>query len=484
MKIISLSHFNKLPKIDCLICFTFKNFNIKELNSNLKLNENDTNCLQQIVNNKNFRGKENETIFLPLPLTHYGAIYIIGLGDNSLSLNSLRELWGKKIEFIKNEKFDKVAFWGLDSTQSLALGEVTLLSFYDFNYYKTKKNSHSLAKLILCTQIKASNIKKLEIQCTTTNWARDLINTPAKDLTPSKLALISKDMAKTFQLDYEILGEKEMKALGMGALQAVSLGSPQEAKLIILKYKSKKANQHIALVGKGVTFDSGGLSLKPNNAMIPMKTDMAGAATVLGAFRNLVELKPNVNITCVIPTTENMIDGKSIKLGDVIKAYNGKTIEIHNSDAEGRLILADALAYTEDKIAPDIIVDVATLTGAVKVCLGNQHAGLITHDNNLAKQLKKAGEQTNEPLWQLPLTKYHQNLMKGNIADLCNVASKPVAGTSTAAAFLENFVEKTTWAHIDIAGVAREFECSYLSHHGATGFGVRLLSQWILNLDN
>ena len=471
---------------DCLIIIYFDKFDktVQEIQSIIYegVETSESYFIYCILEKRKFEEKTNQDLLIPLAESLYKNLLLLGF-DSKLSLNEFRHSLGQKINTFKCSQYQEIILSCLKKDFALASCEVLALAFYDFDQYKTQKEEAKEKKITLINEnISDEEIQKISIQCDCANWARDLVNTPAKDLTPSDLATISNDLADQFNLKIQIFGQKDIEKLGMGALQAVSYGSSQEAKFIILQYQPKTAKKHIALVGKGITFDSGGLSLKPSNFMIPMKTDMAGAATVLGAFRSLVALKTNIQISCVIPTSENMIDGDSIKLGDVVTAYNGKTIEIHNSDAEGRLALADALAYTEDKLKPDMIVDVATLTGAVKVCLGNEFAGLMTNDDKLCKELIESGKQTNEPLWQLPLTQYHKDLMKGKLADLCNIASKPVAGTSCAGAFLKNFVEKTPWAHLDIAGVARECQTAYLSHHGATGFGVRLLSQWALNI--
>ena len=259
----------------------------------------------------------------------------------------------------------------------------------------------------------------------------------------------------------------------MGGILAVSQGGPQEPKLIVLRYSGGGSGSTLAYVGKGVTFDTGGISLKPGAGMQEMKMDMSGAAAVLEATAAIAELGLPLDLIALVPTTENMPSGTAIKPGDIITQYNGKTVEVNNTDAEGRLILADALAYAVE-LGGERLVDIATLTGAVEVALGSTYAGLIANDDDLAAAVTDASETTGELSWRLPLHPEYKELMKGTVADLSNLGKKRKAGTITAASFLEEFVGETPWAHLDIAGSAWDIGREYVGNE-ANGFGVRLL---------
>jgi leucyl aminopeptidase len=313
--------------------------------------------------------------------------------------------------------------------------------------------------------------------------ARNLISHPGNTATPAYLAKIAQKLAGKGKLTCKVLGVKEMKKLGMGALLGVGQGSAQPPAFIILEYKGGKKNQApIALVGKGVTFDTGGISLKPGGGMDEMKYDMSGGATVIGTLQAAASLKLPVNVVGLIPTAENMPGSRAIKPGDILPSLSGKTIEVLNTDAEGRLILADALAYA-DKLKPKAVIDLATLTGACVVALGHQAAAVVGTDPKLIEKLKSSGDKTGERVWELPLYEEFDNAVKSDIADLKNISSPGVgAGTITAAAFLKVFVGDNSWAHLDIAGVAWSKEEKPYIPRGAAGFGVRLLIDYLKNL--
>ena len=306
------------------------------------------------------------------------------------------------------------------------------------------------------------------------NRARDLQSMPANFATPSFLAGRAEEIAGAHEaVTVEVLGPEQIAAKGMGGLVAVSRGGGEPARLIVLRYAGGGAGPTLGLVGKGVTFDSGGISLKPGAGMQEMKYDMSGAAAVLEAVAAIAELGLAVDLVAVVPATENMPSGTAIKPGDVITQYNGTTVEVNNTDAEGRLILADALAYAVE-LGAERIVDLATLTGAVTIALGSTYAAVIANDDDLAAAVARAGTHSGELTWRLPLHPEFKALMKGKVADLSNLASKRKAGTITAASFLEEFVGETPWAHIDIAGTAWEVGREYTGNE-ASGFGVRLL---------
>jgi len=306
------------------------------------------------------------------------------------------------------------------------------------------------------------------------NRARDLQSTPANVATPAFLAERAEEIAAAYDaLSVEVLGRPEIEAKKMGGLLAVSQGGPQEPKLIVLRYSGGGSGPTLGLVGKGVTFDTGGISLKPGAGMSDMKMDMSGAAAVLEAVAAIAELGLPLDLVAVVPSTENMPSGTAIKPGDVITQYSGKTVEVNNTDAEGRLILADALAYAIE-LGAERLVDMATLTGAVVIALGSTYAAVIANDDDIAGAVSEAGERSGELTWRLPLHPEYRELMKGKVADLSNLASKRKAGTITAGAFLEEFVGETPWAHVDIAGTAWDVGRPYVGS-GASGYGVRLL---------
>jgi len=307
--------------------------------------------------------------------------------------------------------------------------------------------------------------------------SRELGNLPANLCTPSHLVAEARRIARgNAKLRVEVLNEADMKKLGMGSLLSVTEGTAEPARLIVLRYNgAAKSRKPVALVGKGVTFDSGGISLKPGAAMDEMKFDMCGAATVLGVFTAIAQLKPALNLVGVIPACENMPGSKATKPGDVVTAMSGKTIEILNTDAEGRLILADALTYVQ-KFKPELIIDMATLTGACLVALGRHRSGLLSNCDKLANALIKAGDAADDPAWRLPLDDEYKKLLKTNFADLQNIGGRD-AGTITAGAFLSEFVGDHDWAHLDIAGTA------WLTGNrkGSTGRPILLLLEYLLN---
>ena len=307
-----------------------------------------------------------------------------------------------------------------------------------------------------------------------TNRARDLQSTPANFATPGYLGERAEQIAAAHDsVSAEVLGLEQIEAKKMGGLIAVSQGSAEEPRLIVLRYAGGGSGPTLGFVGKGVTFDTGGISLKPSAGMQEMKYDMSGGAVVLEAVAAIAELGLPVDLVAVVPATENMPSGTAIKPGDVITQYNGKTVEVNNTDAEGRLILADALAYAVE-LGAERLVDLATLTGAVLVALGSTYAGVISNDDDLAAAVTAAGEETGELVWRLPLHPEYKEIMKGTVADLSNLGSKREAGTITAASFLEEFVDGTPWAHLDIAGTAWDVGREYTGKD-ASGYGVRLL---------
>ncbi|MBS3123233.1 leucyl aminopeptidase [Candidatus Woesearchaeota archaeon] len=425
---------------------------------------------------------------------------VLSLGKKyEFTLNHLRRALGKAVKYTKTLKLDTFATdltekcRSISSFSSEGIGRCTaeglILGNYAFNKYLTGERKDELKPLAEVTVQWSgdSNIEKGwktgAVIAESTNYVRDLVNEPASLVTPTFLEFEAK---KLKNVKVKVINKEEMKKLGMNALLGVSLGSAQPPKLIIIEYNGgKKEEKPVAIVGKGITFDAGGLNLKPTKYIEDMKIDMSGAGAVLGTIKVAVELGIKKNIIGVIPSCENLVGCSAQKPGDIVKAYNGKTIEIGNTDAEGRLILADALAYAEDIYKPEVMVDLATLTGAVVVALGYEAAGLITKDDSLARELEEAGKKSYDLLWRLPFFEEYQDAMNGKISDLNNISTKGKgyeAGSITGAVFLSNFVEKARWAHLDIAGRACvPLETDYQPMY-ATGAGVRLLCYWLMGL--
>ena len=356
------------------------------------------------------------------------------------------------------------------------------LKSYEFNIYKSKKEK----KLILINIVGGKN--KISVQSQLrfkaleegTFFARDLVSEPGNVLHPDEYVKRINSLKK-FGLKINIYDEKKLKKLGMNALLGVGQGSIRGSYLVTMEWNGAKNNSKpLAFVGKGVCFDTGGISLKPAKFMEDMTYDMAGSATVVGLMKNLALRKAKINVVGVVGLVENMIGGNAQRPGDIVKSYSGKTIEILNTDAEGRLVLADALTFTEKKFKPKFMVDLATLTGAIIVSLGSEYAGLFSNDEKLSKQLLKAGEKVDEKLWRMPLHKNYDKLIDSKNADMQNINYVGGAGSTTAAQFLQRFIlNKTPWAHLDIAGMAFSKYGGALNSGGATGYGVRLLNKLI-----
>jgi leucyl aminopeptidase len=366
----------------------------------------------------------------------------------------------------------------------LALG--ARLKSYAFDHYRTKDLAEHQSKLKKVTVFTAdpAAARKAWVSCEAVAegmfLARDLVNEPPNILYPAEFARRAKALSK-LGLKVEVLGVAEMKKLGMGALLGVGQGSERESQLVVLHWNGakKKTASPVCFVGKGVCFDSGGLSLKPAASMMGMKGDMGGGAAVIGTMKALALRKARVNAVGVIGLVENMPDGKAQRPDDVVKSMSGQTVEVLNTDAEGRLVLADALWYAQTRFKPKFVIDLATLTGAILVALGGEHAGLFSNDDKLSERVAAAGKAVGEPVWRLPLGPAYDKLLKSKIADMKNIGG-PNAGSITAAQFLQRFVEKTPWAHLDIAGVAwQDGEQKPLIPSWGTGWGVRILDRLV-----
>ena len=356
------------------------------------------------------------------------------------------------------------------------------LKSYEFNKYKTKKTTRIISIKVLGNKNKISSLDQTKFKALEmgTFYARDLVSEPGNILSPDEYAKRLSSLRKD-GLKVTIYDKKKLKQLGMNALLGVGQGSVKGSYLVTMEWNGlKNKSKPLAFVGKGVCFDTGGYSLKPARFMEDMTYDMAGSATVAGLMKSLALRKAKVNVVGVVGLVENMVSGNAQRPGDIVKSYSGKTIEILNTDAEGRLVLADALTFTEKKYKPKFIVDLATLTGAIIVCLGSEYAGLFSNNDKLSQQIFNAGEKVEEKVWRMPLHKNYDKLMNSKNADVQNINYVGGAGSTTAAQFLQRFIiNKTPWAHLDIAGMAFSKYGGALNSGGATGYGVRLLNQLI-----
>jgi len=419
-------------------------------------------------------------------------LVLAGLGKRSdVTLNRVRQAAGKAAQYLRTAGARDITIIsdgiGLDAEETgQALAEGSVLGLYRFLKYKTndendrKKNIQTITLLTeLASEIKAmqKGVKTGEVISESTVMARDMVSHPPADKTPTIIAAKAKELARQFGLTARVLDSKQMEKLGMGGLLGVASGSAQPPKFIIIEYRKGGSRPFISLVGKTITFDSGGISIKPAENMDKMKDDMSGGAAVLGAIRNAAALKLPLNIVGLLPATENMPGGRAYKPGDVLRTMSGQTIEILNTDAEGRLILSDALAYA-CKYKPAVIVDIATLTGACGIALGQEAIGMLGTDEKLKQKIRAAGEKTGERVWELPLWEEYYEQIKSDIADMKNTGGR-LGGVITAAALLSKFVQKYPWVHLDIAPTAwTEKERPY-TPKGATGIGVRLLTQFL-----
>jgi leucyl aminopeptidase len=359
-----------------------------------------------------------------------------------------------------------------------AFVEGFLLADYDFNSYKKAEREGTLTEgtlkeiMVLSRTLRTVELKRVAVEAGANHFARDLVNTPARDMTPSQLERAARSIRG---VRVKSIGEKEAERLGMGAYLSVARGSLEPSKFLVLTYdgKGSRRGRPVVLIGKSITFDSGGLSLKPGKAMETMKYDMAGGAAVLGAFKAVAELKMPVFLVGILPATENLPARTPSKPGDVVRSMGRKSIEILNTDAEGRLILADAIGYART-LKPTHMVDLATLTGAALVALGSEAAALMGNDEPLLTRIEEAGAETHERVWRMPLYEEYKSYLESDIADLRNI-SKSTGGLVTAGYFLKEFAGDTKWAHLDIAGVAWTDTARPYAPRGATGAGVRLL---------
>jgi leucyl aminopeptidase len=448
--------------------------------------------LSKAIKAAEFKGKPQKFLTVAMP-EGWERVVVAGLGEHkAIEPLDAQKIGGALVAHLNacRVKDASVALAGSklmvsDSDFIAHLAYGAKLRAYRFDKYRTKDGEDkkpTLTKLAFMAPSPSEATQAFELHMAVAEgvfMTRNLVNEPANVVNPESFPDYCRELT-ALGVEVEVLGEKEMKKLGMNALLGVGQGSNFESKLIIMRWNGgKKDTAPLAVVGKGVTFDTGGISIKPANNMEEMKWDMAGAGVVTGLMRALANRKAKANVVGVIGVVENMPSGTAQRPGDVVTSMSGQTIEVINTDAEGRLVLADALWYTQSRFKPQAIVDLATLTGAIIVCLADVHAGLFSNNDALAFRLTEAGEAVGETLWRMPLGKDYDEMINCDIADVRNVGDGRGAGSTTAAQFLQRFVNDVPWAHLDIAGVAWSKKDKPLGPKGGTGFGVRLLDQMI-----
>lgn len=426
-----------------------------------------------------FEGEEGEQLLLFPIDKNIQRLVLLGRGDKAKQhLKSNELLGGYAAQAAEKAKAETVCIF-VESTELRDIGCGFSLGNYRFKRYqkqdKSKKQVKEVNFILEDPKGMEALLKELEVYNNAFTLIRNLVNTAAGELRPKELAEEAKIVAKKYKLDYKLLDTKQIKKLGCGALYGVGQGAEEGPCMVILTYKhrTKRKKPAIAFVGKGITFDTGGLNIKPTNFIETMKQDMAGAATVLATMQAIAESKLPGYYMGVLSIAENAVSDHSIRPGDVLRAYNGKTIEVTNTDAEGRLILADALAYTEKNYQPETMIDIATLTGAVSVALGYSTVGVLGNDQEFVKEIMEAGKSMSERYWQLPLEEDFVKATKGDFTDLKNSTSGIRGETCMGAAFLKNFVAKCLWAHLDIGGTAWANSPTPTTRYGSTAVALR-----------
>ena len=482
MKVKFVSKLNKMSEIIFLV------LSKKSAIKNIGLNDKHIKEITKSIENKGFGFKLNEIIEINgIKDSKLKTVYICGLGNKTKDINALdfEKIGGRITELTKlKTKTSVIIDKEVNSNDNIMrLGYGSILGSYSFNKYKTKNFTNHKLSLI---EIVSNNHKKLNNDFNRYTsisdgvfYARDLVNEPSNVLYPKAYAQRIQKL-RQHGLKIEVLGESKMKTLKMHSLVGVGQGSQRESQLVIMHWNGNKAKKTkpICFVGKGVCFDSGGISIKPSNKMEEMIGDMGGSAAVVGTMLSLAKRKAKVNAIGIVGLVENMPDGKAQKPGDIIKSMSGQTIEIQNTDAEGRLVLADALWYAQKRFKPELMIDLATLTGAMVVSLGSLIAGLFSNDDKLSSKLIDAGEESGDQVWRFPLSKSYDKLINSKFADMKNIGMGG-AGSITAAQFLQRFVNKVPWAHLDIAGTATGMPKTSTNTSWATGFGVHLLDTFV-----
>ncbi len=455
-------------------------------------------AISQLISQGEIKGKLNEiTIIHSLGKLSAARVVIAGLGkQQELSQDKIRGAVAEACRLLRQKKVSSIAtiaqgagIAGITPEGAAqAITEGALLGIYSFRRYITKEAEYGEIKQLLIVSNAESELTTLEqgyhkgkVLAEATNLARDMVNEPANYMTPNQMAETAKGLAETYGLELSILEREQMQELGMGALLGVAKGSRQPPKFIVLHYKGGNSGEiDVALLGKGITFDSGGISIKPSAKMEEMKGDMAGGAAVMAAISAIAQLKPKINVMAIIAASENLPSESALKPGDILTAMSGKTIEIISTDAEGRLALADALGYA-NKLGAKLIVDVSTLTGAMRVALGDVYSGAFGNNQELIDRMIAAGAEAGELIWQMPMYEQYKEQNKSDVADIKNVGGRG-GGAITAAQFLSEFAGDTPWVHLDIAGTSMaDKEKKYLVK-GATGVPVRTLVNLVLSL--
>jgi leucyl aminopeptidase len=462
-----------------LVLFVNENFNIKDIKK--YISNSEFSYIADLLKNSDLK---KDSLFFEV--NSKKTVFLVSVKKN-IKISDIENLGAKFHSYINYDKKDEYFVNSdtiIDKTKNF-IGHFLhglKLKSYKFNIYKSKINKKIVSINVLGKKNKISTQDHLRFKALEEGsfFARDLVSEPGNILHPDEYAKRINTLKK-FGLKINIYDEKKLKKFGMNALLGVGQGSIRGSYLVTMEWNGAKNNSNpLAFVGKGVCFDTGGYSLKPAKFMEDMTYDMAGSATVVGLMKNLALRKAKINAVGVVGLVENMVSGNAQRPGDIVKSYSGKTIEILNTDAEGRLVLADALTFTEKKFKPKFIVDLATLTGAIIVSLGSEYAGLFSNDDKLSKQLLEAGKKVEEKLWRMPLHKNFDKLIDSKNADMQNINYVGGAGSTTAAQFLQRFIlNKTPWAHLDIAGMAFSKYGGALNSGGATSYGVRLLNQLI-----
>ncbi len=464
------------------VLFTDESFKINGLNK-IPLNK-QSNLINRTINSNKSKKKD----FIIFNYSPDQKIILVKIKSNQKSTENEKS-GANFYNFIKSNLLTDLTFFDNNINETQIKNKIFLEEFlhgmqlksYEFSKYKTKKENIEININVIFKKIptKFKN-DRFNSLLEGTKFTKDLVSEPGNILHPDEYAKRIQKL-KSIGLKIKVYNQKELKKLGMGALLGVGQGSVRGSYLVTMEWNgSKSKNKPLAFVGKGVCFDTGGYSLKPARFMEDMTYDMAGSAAVVGLMKTLALRKAKINAVGVVGLVENMVSGNAQRPGDIVKSYSGKTIEVLNTDAEGRLVLADALTFTEEKFKPKFIIDLATLTGAIIVSLGSEYGGLFSNDDKLSKQLLEVGEKVDEKLWRMPLHKNFDKLMNSKNADMQNINYVGGAGSTTAAQFLQRFIiNKTPWAHLDIAGMAFSKYGGALNSGGATGYGVRLLNKLV-----
>ncbi len=478
----------------CYVLFVSEGFDAKK---HLKEWESQSDTLFALIKQRDFTGKSNQMFFTHVMVDDKIKYLILmglgkGLEKKKLPIEQYRRAVARAIKEALKLKTETVALqlpsatlFGVEASYlAQQTVEISMMASYHFDDFITdaSRKETVLADLTLCVDTKnkktaSEGAKAGQVIGQAVNRARHWIDLPPSTLTPAFFASKAQELAKEHDVFIQVFDEKQIIKMGMGGLAGVSRGSDEDCRLVIVEYKTKRKDAPtIAFVGKGITFDSGGLSIKPADYMECMKDDMSGAAAIISTVHALSHLKPDVNVIGLAPIAENLPSGKALKPGDIIRFYNGKTAEVRNTDAEGRLILADALSYAVKHYKLDAIIDIATLTGACAHALGPFYSGLMSQHDELVSIMQESAERSGDAVWRLPMSDDYKAAIRSEVADLCNIGSRQYkAGAITAAHFLQHFVGDVPWAHLDIAGTAFDVPAIPYYRPGATGSGIRLL---------